>query len=230
MNTSSRQAHSADCRAFTMVEVAVVIMTVVVLFAVVLPGLAKPRRRPHPIRCENNLRNVDLALTIFATDNQGLYPWQLSVTNGGTKELPNDLASLATHFRTLSNELSTPKLLICPQDQRRQWATNFATLTSNNLSYFLGLDATEEVPQSILSGDRNLTLNGVELRPGPVTLKPGGTNGFSANLHQNPGQQNSGHLLFGDGSIQHFTSPPVHSAFQDALNASPNQSLRLLIP
>lgn len=208
-----------------MVEVSVVIVTLLVLFAVVLPRLAKPRSHPNRNYCVSNLRNVGLALRIFATDNDGLFPWQLSVTNGGTKELPNDLTGLVAHFRALSNELSTPKILICPLDPRRQWATNFATLTASNLSYFLGLDASEEVPQSILSGDRNLTLNGVELSPGPVTVRPGGTNGFSASLHKN-----AGNLLFGDGSVQHYTSPPVHSAFQDALNATPNQSLRLLIP
>lgn len=202
------------------------IVTLSILAAVILPALAKPKCcGSSRINCVNNLKNVGLALRIFATDNEGQYPWQLTITNGGTKELPNDLTSLVAHFRTLSNELSTPKILTCRQDQQRQIATNFATLSAGNLSYFLGLDASEEVPQSILGGDRNLTLNGGEVSPGPVTLRPGGTNGFSASLHKN-----AGNLLFGDGSVQQVTSAQAHSAFQSALNASMNQSLRLLIP
>jgi len=45
------------------------------------------------------------------------------------------------HFQVMSDELNTPKLLICPQHARRNFATNFAGLKNGHISYFVGLDA-----------------------------------------------------------------------------------------
>ena len=61
------------------------------------------------------------------------------------------------HFQILSNELNTPKVLVCPKDNRQK-VTNWQSFTNNShLSYFAGLDADETKPQTILSGDRNVT-------------------------------------------------------------------------
>ena len=42
---------------------------------------------------------------------------------------------LADNFLCMSNELSTPKFLICPSDKIRKPADNWATFTTNNCSY-----------------------------------------------------------------------------------------------
>jgi len=34
------------------------------------------------------------------------------------------------YFQAMSNELATPKLLVCPADKKRNYATNFTTITS----------------------------------------------------------------------------------------------------
>ena len=64
-----------------------VIVCLVLLVVLVLPMFAKTKRHPSWTRCVSNLKDVGLAARIFATDNEGLYPWRQSVTNGGTKEL-----------------------------------------------------------------------------------------------------------------------------------------------
>lgn len=205
-----------------MVEVSVVIVCVVLLAVLVLPMFAKRKSTPRWVRCHNNLKNVGLAARIFATDNEGLYPWQQSVTNGGTKELLTPPWRVAPHFQAFSNELSTPKMLWCPEDQKRQTATNFATLADANVSYFIGLDATEESPQSILSGDRHLTVNGADARPGLLVLTAPNQLGYSRLIHKNAG------LLLGDGSVQ-APSTQLNGYLKAALGAT-NANLRLLIP
>ena len=209
-----------------MVEVSVVIVCVMLLVVLVLPMFAKATKAkstPNWSRCVWHLKNVGLAAWIFATDNEGLYPWQLSMTNGGTKDLLLAPWHLAPHFQALSNELSTPKIVLCPEDQRRQ-ATNFATLTDANVSYFIGLDATGESPQSILSGDRHLTVNGADARPGLLVLTATNQLGYSRQL--NP---QGGNLLFGDGSVQRATPAQLSGYLNSALGAT-NANLRLLIP
>ena len=95
----------------------------------------------------------------------------------------------------MSNELSTPKILLCPNDTRKTPATNFAVgFGDNNLSYFVGLDAVNGDAASLLSGDRNLTNGQV---PGSAVVK------VTANLVLGWGKDmHSGkaNLCFGDGS------------------------------
>jgi hypothetical protein len=124
----------------------------------------------------------------------------------------------------MSNELSSPRILICPEDQSRQRATNFAVLTNANLSYFIGLDATEELPQAILSGDRQLTVNGADALPGLLVLTSTNQLGFSRQL--NP---EDGNLVFGDGSVQRAIPTQLNGYLKAALGAT-NTNLRLLIP
>src|ERR1035441_3651077 len=81
---------------------------------------------------------------------------QVSVTNGGTMEL---VASglVFPHFRVVSNELSTPRILVCPIDKNKTSATNFESdLKDRNLSYFINVDAIAGNGSSLLCGDRNL--------------------------------------------------------------------------
>jgi len=66
--------------------------------------------------------------------------------------------------------------LICPADDRFA-ATNFTFLSNSNISFFIGLDATETDPQSFLSGDRNLT-NGTPIQNGILKLMPNRATGW----------------------------------------------------
>jgi prepilin-type processing-associated H-X9-DG protein len=100
----------------------------------------------------------------------------------------------------LSNEFSTPKLLICPADKEREEATNFATLRRQNVSYFLAPNAREVFPQSFLAGDRNLTTNGVRIGPGRVELKDPAQTGWDETIHKS-----QGNVAMGDGSVQQLS-------------------------
>jgi hypothetical protein len=98
-----------------------------------------------------------MAFCTWSLDNNDHFPMQVFVTSGGTQEL---IASglVYSHFQVMSNELSAPKILVCPNDEKRSYATNFGVdLTDRNLSYFVNTDATNGDGSSLLSGDRNIT-------------------------------------------------------------------------
>ena len=63
----------------------------------------------------------------------------------------------------------TTRILICPADSDHTYASNF-NLSSSNISYFLSVSADETYPQGLLSGDDNLTLDGVPVKSGLVDL------------------------------------------------------------
>jgi hypothetical protein len=102
-------------------------------------------------------------------------------------------------FAAMSNELSTPLVLSCPADMRKP-ASNFSSLTASNISYFVGLNSAENYPQTLLAGDRNLTTNGIPVRPGLLAVTTNTVLGWSAEMHKH-----SGNLALGDGSVQPAT-------------------------
>jgi prepilin-type N-terminal cleavage/methylation domain-containing protein len=62
-------------RAFTLVELLVVIGIIAVLIGVLLPVLAGVSARGRDIKCQANLRSIMQALYGYAAENKGSYPW-----------------------------------------------------------------------------------------------------------------------------------------------------------
>ena len=148
--------------ALTLMEVVVVIGVLVVLAMMFLPT-THGRRTPQKIDCTNNLKQIGLAEKIWAGDNNGRFPFEVSATNFGTMELNNGRNSWI-NFSVMSNELSTTKILICPDDKERPSpATNFSSDLPGHVSYFVGF-SSDNYPQGLLSGDYNFELNGGEGR------------------------------------------------------------------
>lgn len=157
----------------------------------------------------------------------------------------------------MSNELSTPKVVICPSDERSA-QTNFSMLpndqsttanayfNNSSVSYFLGIDASDNLPQMLLMGDRNLygsaTLttypaNGIVPNNGygngPNVALSMGTN-FAA-LSTAPAwtgkmHQQSGNVVLADGSIQQLSSSRLRDQFRNSGDTSVPGPNELLFP
>jgi prepilin-type processing-associated H-X9-DG protein len=201
------------------VEALVVIVVIVVLFAVFMPAMSNRSVRAPRIMCANNLKQVGLAFRIFANDHGDTYPMNVSTNKGGSLEYVAT-GEVFRHFRAMSNELSTPRILICPSDTRKA-ASSFLTLSNTNISYFVGLDAADSFPQMLLSGDRNLMTNGVPVGSGLLVLTTNSVVGWTSAVHQN-----SANILLGDGSVQQATS----SRLGDRVANSGMATNRLVIP
>jgi hypothetical protein len=76
--------------------------------------LAKAKERKQSIECVNRLKQFGLAVRVWALDNNDSNP-------------PNVLS--------MSNELSTPKILVCPADTNRPVAADWSSFTMANCSY-----------------------------------------------------------------------------------------------
>jgi type II secretory pathway pseudopilin PulG len=193
----------------TMIEVFVVVVVLFILAAVLLPTLAGSRRSSR-IGCVNNLKQIGFAYRIWAGDNNDKYPMAVSITNGGTMELANG-RNAWINFAVMSNELSTPKILICPGDAGRTFAINFTTDFNNSkISYFVGLDVTNATnPQTLLSGDDNFAVGGVAIKSGLLELSTNAPIAWTAARHKL-----FGNIALADGSVQSVNINGLKQALQ----------------
>jgi len=71
-------------------------------------------QRALRIRCINNLKQLGLAARVWGLDNKDTYPSNLIL---------------------MTNEMNTPKILLCPADTNRPAALDWASFTAANCSY-----------------------------------------------------------------------------------------------
>jgi len=185
-----------------------------------LPLLATPRNESERAGCFNNLRAIGLAARVWANDHDERFPWITPVTEGGTQPVPigGKTAIAWTEFIALSNELSSPHVLVCPGDRAARVASHWGNsadgfansgFRGNALSYILSYHSQSTLPRSVITADRDFRPAGfarASCSRGPVNVFTlygiSDPNVFWTNeLHAA-----AGHFLFADGSVEFLGS------------------------
>jgi hypothetical protein len=93
-------------------------------------ALQQAQERAQRIKCVNNLKNLGLAVRVYATDNGDVFP-------------PDVLS--------MTNEMGSPKILWCPADTQRVAAASFQEFSPANMSYeYLAPSGSSEEPNRVM--------------------------------------------------------------------------------
>jgi hypothetical protein len=208
--------------------------------------MVNPRTRANSAMCQANLAQVGRAFQLWASDHGDRLPILVSSNEGGLFGVY--LAHNAWyHYAWISNELSTPKVLVCPADtntvrRARDFSANpdggflHPNYRANALSYMVSLHVQFYAPGSLMNADRNITplVNGggcsyaglqavqvLQTFPGAGPVSSWGNDIHGAR----------GNLLFRDGSVQETTSVQLRAALdRTGEDPPPSTTIHSLYP
>jgi prepilin-type N-terminal cleavage/methylation domain-containing protein len=191
-------------RAFTLVELLVVIAVIAILAAILLPVLSQSKIRARNTQCINNLYQFGRAANLWANEHDGNYPWMVETNDGGSM----NPAVWADHMRAMQKELENYNILLCPFDKDRKPAPDWESLAgADNVSYFIALTAVQ-TRLMLLAGDDGFTGGGGGIEPfwnsaaGSSIDFTWESPGTSRRAHSD----GRGNIVLTDGSVHHWTT------------------------
>jgi hypothetical protein len=225
--------------AFTRIELIAILAALALLTLVVLPALAGTRSRSDRVICATNLRQIGIGLQRWGAEHFDELPQEVITAEGGTRQHPLAL-NVWLHLAWISNEVSSPKIYLCPSDTGKPARDFSADPTGGYLhpncanratTYFLGYNDPyiANNPNSAIAGDRNVKTAGIagcsrfnSALIIPLPVSPGSSH-WTGSLHGN-----SGNILTGDGRVHLLNT----AGFTDLLNVrlADNSSKHIIAP
>lgn len=219
-----KAARSYRQPAFTVIELLLMVFTLAILFVLLFSSVPRARKQAHLKQCFNNLKEINYEFRLRDFDSNDRFHMQIPTSQGGSLESITNGAVFHT-FQVMSNEFnSKANVLVCPSDNRVA-ARDFTNSFSNaNISYFVGVDATDTEMGLFLSGDRNLT-NGPLTSTRLLTLTTNSLPGWDDTMHNQ-----IGNISMADGSTQTYTIPQLRLATRNMAGPSFRPDIRLAFP
>ncbi|MBN2642854.1 MAG: DUF1559 domain-containing protein [Victivallales bacterium] len=168
-------------RNFTLVELLTVIGIIAILAGIIIPVSMNVRARGVKTSCLNNLRQIGLALNMYADDNKGFYPYCTQFPSNppvGQEGMPGIAETLLPYAKA-------EKVFLCPADAGEKY------FRSEGSSY----DWKAEVYNGLKIGRKNVVEESLPALPNiPVMFD-------YDNFHGNPDSRTAKNYLYPTGNV-----------------------------
>ena len=183
--------------AFTLIELLVVIAIIGILASLLMPAFSRAKAKANDTKCISNLRQIGIALSIYADENQGRLPF----ARAGNRRNPSIQRGICPDlelFDVLSHNLGGSKLVFqCPRDvPPKVFEKSFFEREGSSYEWNYQANGKPIIQPGVISGIPR-TAEKARLIYDYENFHSGSTNGTK-------------NVLYGDG---HVASAPVSKGF-----------------
>jgi prepilin-type N-terminal cleavage/methylation domain-containing protein len=249
-------------RAFTLIELLVVIAIIAILAALLLPALARAKQKAQRAACVSNMKQVCLGYVMWVHDTEAnnvparVYWYDGGLRQGGTPPAGTTQPTWMSagfqnnawfHFAWVSNQIDSPKVLVCPSDKEKIQALNFGAgadggyvhpnYQSKSVSYGVYVDGgisqagVEVAQEHVLITDRNLNYDSIASSCSsgiaPARQANRGSTVFGWQTQQKYGHGDGGQAGLIDGSVNAVTTKGIRDLID---RSDDNGSVHFLLP
>ena len=107
-------------RGFTLIELLVVIAIIAILAAILFPVFARAREKARTAACQSNLKQLSLAVLMYAQDSDGMAPYGYEYSYVGAFPAGRTPAGPWTWREFIQPYVMNTQLLVCPSGRSGQ--------------------------------------------------------------------------------------------------------------